>query len=76
MHKTLLVTLTALALSTEAVGSAPVVRREPLDAATLSDKIKVRQADEIGQRSRFQGSPRDVLAIAIGSIGRQERDPV
>jgi len=36
MYKTLLVTLTALALSTGAVAAAPAVRKEPLDAATLS----------------------------------------
>jgi hypothetical protein len=36
MNRTLLVTLTALALSTEAVASAPAVRKEPLDAPTLS----------------------------------------
>ena len=36
MYKTLLVTLTASALSTGAVASAAAVRKEPLDAATLS----------------------------------------
>ena len=36
MYKTLLVTLTASALSTGAVASAPAVRKDPLDAATLS----------------------------------------
>jgi hypothetical protein len=36
MYKTLLVTLTASALSIGAVASAPAVRKEPLDAATLS----------------------------------------
>src|ERR1700745_520416 len=36
MYKTLLVTLTAWALSTAAVASALAVRKEPLDAATLS----------------------------------------
>jgi hypothetical protein len=36
MYKTLLVTLTASALSTGTVASAPAVRKEPLDAATLS----------------------------------------
>ena len=36
MYKTLLVTLTASALSIGAAASAPAVRKEPLDAATLS----------------------------------------
>ena len=36
MYKTLLVTLIASALSTGAAVSAPAVRKEPLDAATLS----------------------------------------
>jgi hypothetical protein len=36
MYKTLLVALAASALSIEAVASAPVVKKEPLDAATLS----------------------------------------
>ena len=36
MYKTLLVTLAALALSTGAVASAPIARKEPLDAVTLS----------------------------------------
>src|SRR6201995_4449542 len=36
MYKTLLVTLTTSALSIGAVASAPAVREEPLDAATLS----------------------------------------
>src|ERR1700692_1360823 len=35
MYKTLLVTLTAAALSTGSVASAPAVSKEPLDAATL-----------------------------------------
>jgi hypothetical protein len=35
VYKTLIVTLTALALSTGVVASAPAVRKEPLDAATL-----------------------------------------
>ena len=36
MYKTLLVSLIASALSTEAAISAPAARKEPLDAATLS----------------------------------------
>jgi len=36
MYKTLLVTLIASALCTGAVVSAPAIRKEPLDAATLS----------------------------------------
>ncbi|WP_166297998.1 hypothetical protein [Bradyrhizobium sp. 2S1] len=36
MYKTLLVTLTASALATGTVASAPAVRKEPLDAVTLS----------------------------------------
>lgn len=36
MYKTLAVTLTALALSTGVGASAPTVRNDPLDAATLS----------------------------------------
>src|SRR5690349_19804977 len=35
MHKTLLVTLAALAFSTGAVASSPIAWKEPLDAATL-----------------------------------------
>ncbi len=36
MYKTLVVTLTAWTLSAGAVAAAPAVRKEPLDAATLS----------------------------------------
>ena len=51
MYKTLLVTLTASALSTGAVATAPAVRKEPLDAATLS---AIRRTADIAEDYRQQ----------------------
>jgi hypothetical protein len=53
MYKTLLVTLTASALSTRAVASAP--RKEPLDAATLSAiKSKFGRRMELANKHDFK----------------------
>src|ERR1700745_1659096 len=54
MYKTLLVTLTAWALSTAAVASALAVRKEPLDAATLSEiKSKFGRLMELANKHDF-----------------------
>ena len=55
MYKTLLVTLTASALSIGAVASAPVVRKEPLDAANLSAiKSKFGRLMELANNHNFK----------------------
>jgi hypothetical protein len=56
MYKAVLVTLTALALFTGAVASVPVVRKEPLDAATLSAiKSKFSRLMELANSHDFKG---------------------
>ncbi|MEH2546347.1 hypothetical protein V1283_002992 [Bradyrhizobium sp. AZCC 2262] len=56
MYKMLLVTFTALAFFTGAVASAPVVRKEPLDAATLSAiKLKFGRLMELANKHDFKG---------------------
>jgi hypothetical protein len=55
MYKTLPVTLTASALSAGAVGSAPAVRKEPLDAATHSAiKSKFGRLMELAKNHDFK----------------------
>ncbi len=55
MYKTLLVTLTAWALSAGAVASAASVRKEPLDAATLSAiKSKFGMLMELANKHNFK----------------------
>ena len=55
MYRSLLVALTALALSTGAVASAPAVSKEPLDAATLSAiKLKFGRLMELANRHDFK----------------------
>ncbi|UFZ04678.1 hypothetical protein LQG66_36805 [Bradyrhizobium ontarionense] len=55
MYKTLFVTLTALALSTGAVASAPAVGKEPLDAATLRGiELKFRRLMELANDHDFK----------------------
>lgn len=55
MYKTLLVTLTALALATGAVAPAAAVSEEPLDAATLSAiKLKFGRLMELANKHDFK----------------------
>jgi hypothetical protein len=55
MYKTLLVTLTASALSTGGVASAAAARKEPLDAATLSTiKSKFGRLMELANNHDFK----------------------
>ena len=55
MYKTLLVTIAASALATGAVASAPAVRKEPLDAATLSAiKSKFGRLMELANKHDFK----------------------
>src|SRR3569833_3148625 len=54
MYKTLLVTLTASALSTGAVASPPTANKDPLDAATLSAiKSKFGRLIELANKHDF-----------------------
>ena len=56
MHKMLLVAFAASALFTGTVASAPVVRKEPLDAATLSTiKSKFGRLMELANKHDFKG---------------------
>ena len=56
MHKMLLVTFAASALFTGGVASAPVGRKEPLDAATLSTiKSKFGRLMELANNHDFKG---------------------
>ena len=55
MYKTLLVTLTASALSTGAVASPPTANKDPLDAATLSAiKSKFGRLIELANKHDFK----------------------
>ena len=55
MYKTLLVTLTAAALSTGSVASAPAAGKEPLDAATLGAiKSKFGRLMELANKHDFK----------------------
>ena len=55
MYKTLLVTLTVLALSSGAVASVPAVGKEPLDAATLGAiASKFRRLMELANKHDFK----------------------
>ena len=86
MYKTLLVTLTASALSTGAVASAPAVRKEPLDAATLSAiKSKFGRLMELANKHDFKAlhemfwqSPSTLLVAksAIQSEGNWSKNSV
>ena len=56
MHKMLFVTVTASTLFTGAVASAPVVKKEPLDAATFSAiKSRFGRLMELANKHDFKG---------------------
>ena len=77
MYKTLLVTLIASALSTGAAVSAPAVRKEPLDAATLSAiKSKFGRLMELANKHDFKALHEMFWQSPSTLIGGQERDPV